>query len=141
VNKKVIIDTCIWSQAFRRKKPNEFVITELGTLIENNSVCILGPIRQELLSGIKDPQKFEFLRKKLRALEDETITTNDYELAAKFSNQCRTHGIQGSAVDYLICAIASNKNYPIFTDDKDFYEYQKVLPIKIYGIKENPSES
>jgi predicted nuclease of predicted toxin-antitoxin system len=35
----------------------------------------------------------------------------------------------------LICAVAIKNNWEIFTEDKDFFEYEKYLPIKIYEIK------
>ena len=51
---KIIVDTCIWSIALRRNivKENPY-IEELKNLIEEVRVQFIGPIRQELLSGIK----------------------------------------------------------------------------------------
>jgi hypothetical protein len=43
---------------------------------------MLGPIRQELLSGIKDKAQFELLREHLRAFPDLELDTDDYEAAA-----------------------------------------------------------
>ncbi len=48
----------------------------------------------------------------------------DYELAAEFFNTCRSNGVQGSNTDFLICAAAANRNYSIFTTDKDFENFQ-----------------
>lgn len=60
------------------------------------------------------------------------IQTEDYEEAAGFYNVCRAQGIQGSSTDFLICAVAVRHGLAIFTDDRDFEEYQKVLPIVLY---------
>ncbi len=51
---KIIVDTCIWSLALRRNsiEGNPY-IEELRNLIEEIRVQFIGPIRQELLSGIK----------------------------------------------------------------------------------------
>ena len=51
---KIIVDTCIWSLAVRRNNvaQNPY-IDELRSLIEEIRVQLIGPIRQELLSGIK----------------------------------------------------------------------------------------
>lgn len=53
---KVLIDTGVWSLAFRRKKaqPNEqAIVQQLQALILDGNACMMGVIRQEILSGIK----------------------------------------------------------------------------------------
>jgi len=52
---KVLVDTCIWSLALRRNKQQDFNIEviEFKELIEEVRVQIIGPIRQEILSGVK----------------------------------------------------------------------------------------
>ncbi|MDA8411271.1 MAG: hypothetical protein M0001_12910 [Treponema sp.] len=82
---------------------------EFKELIGDLRVMMIGPIRQEILSGISDDSKYEMLRTRIAAFPDEALTTEDYELAAKFSNQCRKAGVQGSHVDFLICAIAARR--------------------------------
>jgi len=61
-----------------------------------------------------------------------SITQSDFELAAEFYNICRKKGIQGSYIDFLICAVALQNNFLIFTDDKNFDRYSKVLAGKLY---------
>ncbi len=129
---KIIVDTSIWSLALRRKKKQSFPeIRILESLIDNQRVCMLGPIRQEILSGIKDNKQFLQLKDILSAFDDFLLSVNDYEKAAEFFNLCRSKGIQGSNTDYLICAVASNNRFPIFTSDKDFEIYSKLLPITL----------
>lgn len=94
---------------------------------------IIGPIRQELLSGIKERAQFERLREHLRAFPDVTVTTEDYEEAAAFFNQCRDRGIQGSNTDFLICAVAVRNGFSIFTNDDDFAHFASVLPISLHS--------
>ena len=43
--------------------------------------------------------------------------------AAEFSNTCRSQGIQGSTIDYLVCSVAHLENLIIYTTDKDFRNY------------------
>lgn len=129
---KIIVDTSIWSLALRRKKKQSLPeIRVLESLIDNQRVCMLGPIRQEILSGIKDNKQFLQLKDILSAFDDFPLVTKDYEKAAEFFNLCRSKGIQGSNTDYLICAVASNNRFPIFTSDKDFEIYSKLLPITL----------
>ena len=93
---------------------------------------IIGSIRQEILSGISDKNKFYEIKNKMAVFPDHPIQTEDYEFAAECSNECRRNGIQGSHTDFLICAVAIKNNWEIFTEDADFIDYQKYLPIKLY---------
>jgi predicted nucleic acid-binding protein len=133
---KVIVDTGIWSLALRRgKSPDTSIFAELESLISDFRVQLVGPIRQELLSGIKSDTQFYKLKQYLSSFPDYKIQTEDFVLAAQFFNQCREKGIQGSNTDFLICAIAVNNNWQIYTSDQDFSHFQKVIPIKLYKLK------
>ena len=133
----ILVDTSIWSLAFRRKelsKDESKIIASLSELVKELRTVMIGPIRQEILSGISDIKIFEELQDKLSAFPDHLIETKDYETAARFYNKCRNNGIQGSHIDFLICAVASNNGFPVLTLDKDFLHYKKYLPINLYKI-------
>jgi len=51
----VLVDTSVWSLALRRREVDEEseIVRELRELIVEGSAVIIGPIRQELLSGIR----------------------------------------------------------------------------------------
>ena len=129
---KVLVDTSVWSLALRRNEPDG--ITKLLTdLIQQSLVVLVGPVRQELLSGISNETVFNNLKSKLQPFDDLRITTKDYETAASYFNICRKNGVQGSYTDFLICSIASNNDLLIFTTDNDFVSYAKFLPIRLFG--------
>ncbi len=130
---KIIVDTCVWSQALRRSKhENQKIVNELSELIKDVRVQLVGPIRQEILSGIKSEKQFEELSEYLSAFPDLTLETIDYEKAAEFYNICRKKGIQGSNTDFLICAVSFHRDLEIFTIDEDFKNFHKFVPIKLY---------
>ena len=130
---KIIVDTCIWSLALRRKNDNQLSeVQELKNLILDQRVQMIGPVRQELLSGIKSIRQFNTLKSYLFAFPDLLIRTQDYELAAEYFNTNRKYGIQGSNTDFLICALSHNYDMPVFTIDRDFTEYSKNIPIVLY---------
>ena len=134
---KVLVDTSIWSLAFRKKARTleaRKIVDSLTELARDLKIVMIGPIRQEILSGIADPNKYLELREKLSVLADHPITTNDYETAARFFNECRKNGVQGSHIDFLICAVAGNNDFAIFTLDKDFLNYRRYLPISLYNL-------
>ena len=136
---EVLVDTSIWSLALRRAKGQisdreREMTASLGDLIRDNRARVIGPIRQELLSGIREPAQYQRLRNYFRSFSDEPLGTTDYEQAAQCSNQCRSRGISGSAADFLICAVALARNWQILTTDADFKIYAKAMPIKMYPL-------
>jgi len=133
---KVLVDTSIWSLALRRAtsqdNPN---VQELRRLIDELRAAMIGPIRQEILSGISEPSHFDGLRQALRAFPDLVIDVEDYERAAEFYNACRHNGVAGSNTDFLICAVAVAHDLPIFTTDLDFQRYQTYIPITLHEAR------
>ncbi|MBS0636380.1 MAG: PIN domain-containing protein [Verrucomicrobia bacterium] len=128
---KVLVDTSIWSLVLRSNKDKE-AAHYLTELINEGRVEIIGPIRQEILSGIRSEKQFEQLKGYLDAFTDIPLETEDYIEAARCYNRCRGKGIQGSHIDFLICAVAKNHNLSIYTADKDFQGYAKALPIILF---------
>jgi len=133
---KVLVDTSAWSLVLRRRVPirDNAIADELKRLIVNYRVVMIGPIRQELLSGIRIHEQYEGLRDKLRAFPDLRLLSDDYELAAQFFNQCRGQGVQGSNTDFLICAVAARRDITIFSTDRDFEAYERVLKIRRHQV-------
>jgi predicted nucleic acid-binding protein len=93
---------------------------------------MLGCIRQEILSGIRSTEHFTLLRDRLRPFPDEPLFFQDYERAAEFFNACRKRGIHGSTTDFLICAVAVEREHAIFTTDEDFKKFQRAIPVALF---------
>lgn len=131
---KVLVDTSVWSLALRRhRRTDDPLVGELRALIDEGRVAIIGPVRQELLSGLRRAELFEQLRDHLRAFADEPLVSDDFERSARHYNSCRAAGVQGSNTDFLICAVAERCGYPVFTTDIDFVRFAKLLPIALHG--------
>lgn len=132
----VLVDTSVWSEALRRRKTAESdVVRELRSLILEHRVVIMGPIRQELLSGLREEDQFNKLEKHLEAFPDIALETADYVMAAKFLNTCRAKEVQGSNTDFLICSVAVRRQLAIYTTDKDFSLLAKHLPIVLHEAR------
>ena len=131
---KVLVDTSVWSLALRRRaRLRAPEVQELRSLIDEGRVAMIGPIRQELLSGIRSTDAFERLRDHLQPYADEPLETADFERAAEHYNLCLARGVQGSNTDFLICAVAERRSLPILTTDADFDRFAAVLPITLHG--------
>ena len=130
---KVLVDTSVWSLALRRgSRDAADEVKELRNLIADGRAVLIGPIRQELLSGIRREVQFRELERHLAAFPDLPILTQDYISAARFFNTCRTRGIQGSNTDFLICAVAARNRIAVYTTDKDFARFAGHLPLTLH---------
>src|SRR5580658_2641905 len=120
---KVIVDTCVWSLSLRRrsaarlKTGEQQMVAQLREAIQDGNALIVGPIRQEILSGIRDKVQFAKTEELLDPFRDEDITASDYVEAARLFNLCRDRGVQCGAVDTLLCAVAVRNRYGILTYD------------------------
>ncbi len=136
----VLVDTSVWSLAYRRApttlNPQQLtLLNALGELASDGRAQLLGIVRQEILSGLREASQFERLRKLLQAFPDVHLETEDYEEAARITNICRAKGVTGSIVDYLICATAVRRDWFIFTLDNDFDGYAKHLPVRLLRVR------
>ena len=129
----VLADKSVWSEALRRRRGggDRAIRAHLAAIIDEGRIAMIGSIRQELLSGIKDESHFVRLRDYLRAFPDVPLGPADHEEAAAFYNRCRAKGIQGSNTDFLICATAVRHDFAIFSIDADFRRFAAVLPIAL----------
>ncbi len=131
----VLIDTCVWSLALRRRKKSRAevrLVKQFKELIREMRVVLVGPVRQEVLSGIREEAQFVRVRDRLRAFVDLPLESPDFELAADMFNRCRARGVQGSNTDFLLCALAERHRLVIFTTDKDFGHYNEILGTTIF---------
>ena len=120
---KVLVDTSVWSLALRRKDAaglsaeEQKLKAELAQAIQDGRVVMIGMIRQELLSGIKEQAQYENVKAALDAFLDEPIETSDHEYAARLYNECRSQGREAGPVDMLICAVAVRRNWDVLSSD------------------------
>lgn len=135
----VLVDSSVWSAALRRtareSSATAAVRGELAELIREQRVAIIGPVRQELLSGIRAPEQFDLLRTPLEAFRDLPLDERDHELAAQMFNRCRASGVQGSNTDFLICAVAKRRRLAIFTTDRDFERFAGLLDLRLHASR------
>lgn len=132
---KVLVDTCVWSLALRRRKtaklnPEEQRLARLLTdAIQNGQVAIMGPIRQEVLSGIRDKSQFNRTEIFLAPFPDEELAAPDYIEAARCYNLCRDQGVECGPVDILICAVALRRQSSVLTNDQAISRCLGVLQV------------
>lgn len=135
---KVLVDSCVWSYALRRNKgglnaEESRLVAALTECIKDGRVVFTGPVRQEVLSGVKSAGEFDKLRTSLRAFPDEPIVPADYENAAHFDNLCRAAGVKCGSVDMLLCAAAEHNQWTIMTNDAGLLRCIEVIEKQVLG--------
>lgn len=103
--------------------------------MRSDAVQLLGPVRQELLSGAQPDERFEQLKEYLRFYPNLSLDEQDDETAATYYNRLRQKGLQGTGTDLLICAAAIRHGLKLFTTDTDFFAYAKYLPLKLHRLR------
>jgi predicted nucleic acid-binding protein len=136
----VLVDTTIWSLALRRRKgvlgdTEELLVDEWKRLVGSGRAALAGPIRQEVLSGIRSAKTFAAMQEQLSSFPHLAVAPGDYDRAASFFNDCRAAGIAGTAIDMLLCSLAHRHAVPIFTTDGDFRRYAERIPIRLHAAQ------
>jgi len=130
---KVIIDTPIWSAALRKgNDPHHAGV--LAELVRRGRAQLLGAVRQEVLSGIREGKQFQLIRDRLAAFPDLPLERQDYEEAAAMFNRCRARGVQGSNTDFLISAAAARRDLLVYTTDADFERHARLVHVKLLRV-------
>jgi len=133
------VDTTVWSLLLRRRRKGldeqgRAVRLELRDLVASGRAVLVGPVRQELLTGVRDLGDFERLRERLRDFDDAPLSSDDFEEAARCANACRAAGVAGSPVDFLLCALGLRRDLAVFTLDEDFRRYGEHLPLRFHPL-------
>jgi hypothetical protein len=89
----------------------------LAEAIKDSRATIIGPVRQEVLSGIREKGQFAKTEALLDPFPDEELLPADYVEAARLFNVCQDHGVQCGATDILMCAVAARNRWGILTSD------------------------
>jgi predicted nucleic acid-binding protein len=130
---KWLVDTGVWTLALRRRNATRLnaeekrLLSKLTDAIQVSNAAIIGPIRQEILSGIRDRAQFKKTQGLLEPFADEALGHSDFVEAARLFNLCRDHGVHCRPVDILICAVAARLNYNILTNDSGLTRCIEVL--------------
>lgn len=132
----VLVDSTVWSLALRRprhrlKHAEQRVVARWTELVRGGNAAIIGLVRQEVLSGVRDKALFERIRSILSAFPSEHFTDEDDVRAAEFYNRLQSAGVAASPVDMGLCSVANRLNIPIFTTDRDFELYARHVPIQL----------
>ena len=130
----LLIDTSVWSLAFRRDTPPDIpeVAALRQALVSRQQVSATGVILLELLQGALPAKAQQAIRSSFEVIDVIVPTVDDYAEAAALSNECRRNGIRLETVDSLIAQLAIKHQHALLTTDRDFTHAAKHIPLKLW---------
>lgn len=131
----LLVDTSVWSLAFRRDSPPELPeVIELKRALESgDAVFVTGLILQELLQGFNKPKAHDLIVEYFKSLPLLVPEREDYISAAELRNICRRNGIQIGTIDALIAQLCIRHDLEMLTTDKDFNNISKIIQLSIWS--------
>lgn len=135
----IIVDTSVWSVAFRRRRLPDDEMTGAEKLLrrltrEKEHLGVPGVVLQELLSGIKDPAQAERIKVLMEGYPLLPATKEHHVEAANIYNACRKAGVAAAAIDCLIAAQCVLQGGLLLTLDDVFKRISICSGLRLYPI-------
>jgi predicted nucleic acid-binding protein len=125
---KVLIDTSVWIEFFRKKEP---FYSRVLQLLDEDNICCTGIVLAELIQGAKS-------RKEIKTLKDFKYvfifledSASAWEMAGELSFTLRQSGNQIGLSDCYIAICASKAKVAILTLDNHFKAIKEHLDIAL----------
>lgn len=118
----MMVDTSVWSLAFRRDSPPESPAVDALklALARGDAVVSTGLILQELLQGFTGARARDRLVERFAALPMLMPERSDHIEAAALRNLCRRRGVQLGTIDALLVHLCLRHNLMMLSVDRDF---------------------
>lgn len=129
---KVLIDTSVWIDFFRKKQPYYKAVLEL---IDTDCIVCTGIIFGELLQGAKSTKEFNTLREFLYVFDFLPGKDKIWELAGTISFNLQRKGISVGLSDCFIAAVTKAHNVMLLTKDRHFGVIQQEIKHAVFKIK------
>lgn len=120
---KVLIDTSVWIEFFRKK--DSPVSRMLREFLKLNRACYAGPIAVELYQGAKTEQEILVLDQLFQAIDFVDIAQDHYHCAGLISQKAARKGKTFSTVDIILATVAQQEGLSLFSLDSHFKDIAK----------------
>ncbi|MBI3583037.1 MAG: PIN domain-containing protein [Nitrospinae bacterium] len=127
---KILIDTSVWIQFFRKKDSE--VSDKLKKLLIEERTAVSGIISMELYRGASGDKELAFLDRFLPLIHYIPTGEESYKNAGLIGFTLSKKGVNIGTVDLLIAQISIENNISLYTQDKHFKEIAKHFPLALY---------
>jgi predicted nucleic acid-binding protein len=124
----ILVDTSIWIEVFRRKRP-----LDLESLVNLDEVVTCLPVLQEVLQGFRDERAFRIARDSMLTLPmvESPLTVDVFEDAVRAYRAARRLGVTlRSSLDCLIAVCALRNELEVLHRDRDYAALARVVPLR-----------
>jgi len=128
---KVLVDTSVWIEFFRKKEPYHRVVSEL---MDNDSICCLGIVVAELLQGAKSEKELNTIKDFLHVFDFLPEAVESWEKAGELSFLLHGKGRAAGLSDCYIAVAVQAADVRLFTLDKHFSVIRKEIGLNLYGV-------
>jgi predicted nucleic acid-binding protein len=127
----LLVDTSVWSLAFRRDAPPDGVeVKALRLALEGGEAIVCtGLILQELLQGFAGAKGRDRLIQHFSALPFISPDRSDHIEAAELRNHCRRNGVQIGTIDALLAQLCIRHELTLLSTDTDFRHAARFCPL------------
>ena len=131
---KFLVDTSVWSLAFRRDHPPDLPeVSALARALEGGELVVTtGLILQEILQGFRGPSARDRILARFGTLPLLSPDLEDHIEAAALRNLCRRRGVQAGTIDALIARLCIRHGLTLLTTDGDFHRMAEHSPLKVW---------
>lgn len=130
----LLVDTSVWSLAFRRDEASSAPeVRALRLALESGeTVVTTGVILQELLQGFAGPRAHADIVERFAALPLLAPDRQDHIDAAELRNRCRRAGVQIGTIDALLAQLCIRHQLTLLTTDNDFVQAALHCPLRVW---------
>jgi len=131
----LLVDTSVWSLAFRRdaEAPTQ-AVEVLRTALEGaDQVFTTGLVLQELLQGFSGPKARSHLIERFAALAFLQPDRDDHIEAAEVRNTCRRNGVQIDTIDAVLIQLCLRHDLVLLSTDNDFRAASKHVKFRLWS--------
>ncbi|MBM4322518.1 MAG: PIN domain-containing protein [Deltaproteobacteria bacterium] len=126
---KVLIDTSIWVEFFRKK--DSAISKKLQEYLKLNQVYYSGPIFVELYQGAKTQRDIEVFNQLFDTIHYVDITRKHYHHAGMVSQKAAREGKIFSTIDVILAVLAHDEGLSLFSLDRHFQDICHYCPLNL----------
>ncbi len=129
---KVLIDTSVWVDFFRKKESP--VSARVREYLKLNQVCSAGPILVELYQGAKTQREIEILDQLFDTISYVDLTRENYHHAGRVSQKAAREGKVFSTIDVILAVLAHDADLPLFSLDRHFQDISRYCALSLIEL-------
>jgi len=129
---KVLIDTSVWVDFFRKKE--SLVSVKVRECLKLNQVCYAGPILVELYQGAKTHREIEILDELFDTISYIDITRDHYHHAGMINQKAAREGKVFSTIDVILAALAHDGGFSLFSLDRHFDDISRYCALSLVEL-------